>query len=401
MAPDADTVPFRYKAARADGTIVKGMVRAPSADAATDLLARDGLFALRVAASTQAVWLRRKASRQDLAVVFRNVAALTHAGVPVERAMGASEGLVEGVLRQAILSVRQRVREGEEVSQALRGHPHAFPPIVVGMVRAGERGSTLPQALEAIADQLDEEANLRSQVRAALAYPLLVLVVGLMSVLIMGTVVVPRFAEVLGELGADLPASTRLLMVVSSGLKRFGPVLVALGVGATLALAPYLRRPETRRRIDSWLLGIPLIGPIRLGYASARTCRALGAMLSTGMPLLSALDAAAESSGDAEVCARLARARTAVSQGQPLTTSLSVERALTPLTLQLIGVGESSGDLRAMTVRAGNIAAQRAHQSLRSLIGLVEPALVIGLGLLVAFTAGALLQAVYSVRPGP
>lgn len=374
-------------------------MRADSAEAALDQLARDGLFALEVEPSPGTRTFRR-VSRQDLAVVFRNVAALARAGVPVERAMGASETLVDGLLLEAITGVRQHVREGVEISRAMALYPHVFPPIATGMVRAGERGSTLPHALEAVAEQLEEEANLRAQIRGALAYPALVLTVGVVSALVMGGIVIPRFAEVLGELGAELPLTTRILMSASGLLRRAAlPALLAAPVllagGASL-----IGRPTVRRRVDAFLLRLPLVGPIRLGYASSRTCRALGAMLSTGMPLLAALEAAAESTGDAEVSARLTRAREAVAHGQRLTASLGEERALTPLALQLIGVGESSGDLHAMTTRAGALAAERASRGLRSLIGLLEPALVVGLGLLVALTAGALLQAVYSVRPG-
>ena len=171
-------------------------------------------------------------------------------------------------------------------------------------------------------------------------------------------------------------------------------------VTVSVVSRPFLKRPEVRRRIDVTLLRVPVVGAIRLGFASARTCRSLGAMLSTGMPLLNALDSVGEAVGDMEVAARLRRARDAVSRGEPLTRSLAKEHALTPLALQLVGVGESSGNLGDMVTRAGGVAAERAQRSLRSLITLVEPTLVIALGLAVALAAAALLQAVYSVRPG-
>jgi type II secretory pathway component PulF len=158
--------------------------------------------------------------------------------------------------------------------------------------------------------------------------------------------------------------------------------------------------PHVRARIDGLLLGLPIVGGLRLGFASARACRALGGMLTSGMPLLPALDAAATATGDLEVSRRLANSRAAVARGARLTQALEAQRALSPLALQLVGVGEATGRLGPMLSRAGELVAEDADRSLRTAVALLEPALVVTLGLLVAGVAAALLQAVYSVRPG-
>jgi type II secretory pathway component PulF len=400
MAVGVQATAFRYRAARADGTLTNGRLSAESADAVADQLNRQGLFLLEIRRARTFALPPRRVSRQDLAVVFRNVAALVRAGMPVERALAASESLVSGSLEESLVQVRRRLREGHGVAVALAGSHDVFPRVVVGMVQAGERASRLSEALDGVASQLEEEAALRAQVRSALAYPALILVVGVVSVIIMGGVVVPRFAEVLAELGAALPPSTRALLAASNILRRFGLAGALGAAGLAAAGASALRRPRIRRRVDRALLRVPIVGSIRLGFASARTCRALGAMLRTGMPLLSALDAARDAAGDTEVAERLARAREAVARGERLTQSLERERALAPIALQLVGVGESSGDLGAMVSRAGDLTSERTARSLRGMVNLLEPALVILMGLLVALTAGALLQAVYSVRPG-
>ena len=168
--------------------------------------------------------------------------------------------------------------------------------------------------------------------------------------------------------------------------------LVALG-------AEVRSRPATRRRIEDALLTAPLVGPVRLALATARVARALGGMLAAGMPLLPSLDAAAEAAGDGAAAARLTRARERVASGAPLTVSLGREAALVPSAMQLLQVGESSGRLADMARRAGDIAAQEAERGLKTLVTLVEPALIVAFGGLVAFVAAALLQAVYSIRP--
>jgi len=156
----------------------------------------------------------------------------------------------------------------------------------------------------------------------------------------------------------------------------------------------------SRRRVEEALLAAPFVGPVRLALATSRIARALGGMLAAGMPLLAALDAARDAAGDLAVAARIGRARERVAAGAPLMASLEREAALAPGALQLVQVGESSGRLADMARRAGDLAAQEAERGLKALVTLIEPALIVAFGGLVAFVAAALLQAVYSMRPG-
>ena len=391
--------PFHYRAARADGGIVEGIVDVASAAQASATVSERGLFPLAVAPAPAMEGAHRPASRRDLAVVFQSIAALVTAGVPLERAVGSSQALARGPLRDTLAGARTRLREGDSFAQALGAARGVVPGVVLGMLRAGERGSQLPLALEQVATHLEQEAELLEQMRQALAYPLLLAAVGLVSVLVIGTVIVPRFAELLSDVGQDLPLATRLLLVGSSLLSHYWFLLIpalAASVALTMEIA---RQPTSRRRVEEFLLTTPVIGPLRLAVATSRVARGLGGMLAAGMPLLPALDAAREAAGDLAVAARLSRARERVAQGAPLSASLEREGALAPGALQLVQVGESSGRLAEMALRAGDLAAREAERGLMALVRLVEPALIVGFGGLVAFVAAALLQAVYSMRP--
>jgi len=392
--------PFWYRAARADGGIVEGIVEAASASQASSVVTDRGLFPLAVTLGQAADGSCRPAHRRDLAIVFQSIAALVSAGVPLERAVASSETLARGTLRQALADARTRLHEGESLAQALAAGRGVVPGIVLGMLRAGERGSQLPRALEQVATHLEQEADLVARVRQALAYPLLLAVVGVTSVLVIGTVIVPRFAELLGDLGQDLPPATRLLLLGSGLLSHYWFLLIPASAAVIALAVEATRRPAGRLRIEHALLAAPLVGSVRMALATSRIARALGAMLSAGMPLLAALDAAGEAAGDRAVAARLARARERVASGAPLTASLEREDALAPSALQLVQVGESSGRLGDMTRRAGDLAAQEAERGLKALVTLVEPALIVAFGGLVAFVAAALLQAVYAIRPG-
>src|SRR5947209_16065529 len=217
---------FRYKAARADGGIVEGIVDAGSLGQASGVVADRGLFPLMVSVAAAAEVARRPANRRDLAIVFQSIAALVSAGVPLERAVASSETLARGALRDALATARVRLREGETFAQALGAAPGVVPGTVVGMLRAGERGSQLSLALDRVAEHLEQEAELVARVRQALAYPLLLAVVGVASVLVIGTVIVPRFADLLGDLGQELPPATRVLLVGSSLLSHYWFLLI-------------------------------------------------------------------------------------------------------------------------------------------------------------------------------
>ena len=274
------------------------------------------------------------------------------------------------------------------------------PGLVIGMVRGGERGSQLGTALDHVAMHLEQEADLVGRVRQALTYPLLLAVAGLASVLVITTVVVPRFAAILGDLGQQLPPATRLLLGVSSLLTHFWIPLLLIGVAAAWCAIQWIRRPTGRKQLDVFLLKVPFIGSVRRALATARVMRALGGMLRAGMPLLPALDAAREAAGDFAIAERLERSRERVVQGGALAAALEREAALSASALQLVMVGESSGRVAEMALGAGNLAAQEAERGLRTLVTALEPALIVAFGGMVAFTATALLQAVYSLRPG-
>ena len=388
---------YTFRAARQDGAIVTGALEADGPGHVSATLASRGLFPIAVTEKDSPP--RRAASRSDLAIVFRSISALVAAGVPLERAVASTVTLSSGPLRDTLLLARGRLHEGASLAQALSGSRGAIPAVVLGMVRAGEQGSQLAPALEQVATHLEQEADLLAHVRQALMYPLLLGLAGVASVGVITLVVIPRFAAILNDVGQQLPTSTRLLLAASSFAMRFWIPLLASAAGGIWACAEWLRRPAGLRRCQEILLQTPIIGAVRRSLATARVTRALGGMLRAGMPLLPALDAAREAAGDLAIADRLARSRERVAQGSSLTAALEREAPLMPNALQLLAVGESSGRMAEMALTAGNLAAQDAERGLRALVTVLEPALIVGFGGLVAFTAAALLQAVYSLRP--
>ncbi|HEU4700011.1 MAG TPA: type II secretion system F family protein [Gemmatimonadales bacterium] len=390
---------YTYEAVRRDGSVARGVLEAAHGGQVAALLAERELYLLRTGVAEPPAG-RPAAPSRELAIAFRSLAALVGAGVPLERAVGATAPLARGALAEVLAATRQRLREGRSLSQALDESHGLVPAVVVGMVRAGERGSQLGRALDEAARHLEREAELRQRVRQALAYPVVLAVAGTASVMVIGTVVVPKFADLLADLGQQLPPATRLLLDVSDFLAAhwlplvLGAVVCATGFGAWRAT------PAGRRTWHRLLLALPVVGRVRLVLATARVTHALGGMLATGMPILTALEGARDAAGDGAVAERLLQVRELVSQGSALSPALERTGAISPAALQLVAVGEQSGELATMATRAGQLAADESERELKTLVTLLEPTLVLVFGVLVAFVAAALLQAIYTLKPG-
>jgi len=388
---------YRYRAAEATGRLRRGTAEATAPAELAHRLAATGLLLVDVAPMPPR--RARAASRRELAVLFQSLAALVAAGVPLARALAASAPLVRGPLRARVQAAGRALGAGASLAQALEGGDGLVPPVVLGMLRAGERGSQLAAALAGAAEQLEREAVLVGRVRQALAYPLLLLLTGAVAVGVLVGTVIPRFAALLADMGGTLPTPTRLLLALSAGITRHagvGAMALAL-LGAVLW--QWLRQPRGRLALEELVLRLPAVGPVRLALGTARAARALGGMLGAGVPLLPALEAAATAAANPALAVRLARVRAAVAAGGPLTPALAASGAMSPSAVQLVGVGEASGELAAMCLRAGALAQAEAERALTTLVGLLEPALLLLFGGGVAFVAAALLQAVYALRP--
>ncbi len=286
------------------------------------------------------------------------------------------------------------------LADALSEGDAVLPPLVTGMLRAGERAGQLTQALAQAAEQLEHEAEFQARLRQALAYPMLLTVAGLASIGVIVGVVIPRFSILLNDFGQELPPSTRALLGLSSFVQHRWPLLLSAAAAACVLVWQRWQSPDGRRGLQSWLLSVPYLGSLQHSLISARILRAFASAMGAGVPLLAALQAAGEAAGNAAILARLEQAGTMVAEGQPASAALATTKSLSQLATDLLAVGEGSGQLGAMAARAASLLAADGERRLQTLVRMLEPALVVLFGGLTTFVAAALLQAVYSIRPG-
>jgi len=337
---------------------------------------------------------------EDLAVGLRILADLLDAGLPVTRALHAFGGVAPRVWVQVTPQLLAAVREGRGLARALEESALDVPPIVIGLVRAGEAGSGLAEAMRRAANHAEQDAATAASVRAALAYPALVAVAGTGAVVVMVGVVMPRFASLLADFDQSLPPVTRLVLGAAEAARAsFLPMAVALVV-AVVGVQEALRRPEGRRTIHRLLLAVPGLGTVRWASASARLSSALGALLESGVTLRTGLRSAAPAVGDSEIEARLELARTRVEAGDGLGRAFDELGVVTPLAARLVAAGEESGRLPGMLAFAARMEQARAERLTKAGVRLIEPTLILAFAGIVALVAAAMLQAVYAVRPG-
>lgn len=390
----------RYVAAGVDGRLARGLVDAAGPGEAMSELLRRGLHPIELAPAPE-VGARRPAPRRDLSILFRSLASLVGVGLPVDRALRTTAAALPAALRGHLAEVEDGVREGQSLSQALRRTRGLVPEGVIGMLEAGERASRLAEALDQVAAHLEQEAEFLARLRGALAYPVVLLAVGVLSLGIIVFVILPRFAVLLADVGQAAPPATRALLAVGIAARAWAPVLPFILAAVLAIVLAALRRPQVRLRLAEALLDFPVIGPLRRTLVGARWLRALATALASGLTILPALRAAAEASGDPAIRERSLRAAARIAEGEGVTAALNAAEVLTPEALQVLGIGEGSGHLALMARRAAEVTARDGERRLQGLVRLLEPSLVLTFGCLVAGVAAALLQAVYALRPTP
>ena len=396
---------FAYRAATAAGRTVRGVEDAESPAALERALSVRGLYPLEVAPATAASAegaVRRgyRGRRADVVEAVRYLATLMDAGFPLDRALGAVARVVaRRDTAEAVIDVRDRVRGGARLDDALAAHPRFFPRFAVGMVRAGERGGYLAQALERLAVQLEREQALRARLTSALIYPAVMVAVGAGAIAVLFVYVLPRFVTLLEDTGSALPKSTAMLLAIGRFVDAWWWALLLAPVLIAMLVAAVRSTPEGRAATDRALLRLPLIGPLRQRVAAARLARTLSTLLGSGLPILPALEIAAGSQADAAVAEEVLRAREEVRAGDRLAASLRRGGVFPFLFLQMVDVGEEGGRLPDMLERSAGAMEAELERGIDRMLRLVEPAMILAFGGIVGFVALSLLQAIYGIRP--
>ena len=394
---------FAYRAVAGSGDVVDGELEAPNREEAVDRLRRRGLLPIRVDAGRHARQggARRPwggPSRRDVANLTREIATLLEAGLTLDGALGVLADLAQrAAMRRLIVRLRDEIRGGASFGEAVANAGGGFPGYYLGMVRAGEAGGNLDRVLRQLADLMEEEQRVQEQIRSALVYPMLLMLVSAGTIAIFVTVVLPQFEPLFLNSGVELPPVTRFLMGIDDAVSEHGLAMIA-GLVAFLLLLRVLRSNEAVALAgDGLRLGLPVIGPLVAKTETARLARTLAVLLHNGVPLLAALGIVRETLGNRVLQDAVARIERALEAGGGLAEPFAATTRFPPLAVQLVTVGERSGKLDQMLLRLAQILEREVAESTKRLLTLLVPALTIGSAVLIAVVIGSIFSALLGV----
>lgn len=391
---------FRYHALDAAGRPGQGVIEAESARAARALLRERGLYPLDVGSvAAPRAGTRRRIKPAALALLTRQWATLLAAGLTVEQALAALiEQAEDERTRQLLAGMRSEVLAGYSLRAALDRYPAAFPAIYRASVAAGEQSGELPQVMNQLADYLEQHGALRQKTMQALLYPVIVAAVALLVVIGLMTHVVPQVVGVFAQTKQALPPLTTGLIAVSAFLRSWGWVLLVAVAGAGLAAHLALRNPALRRRWETKLLALPVIGRHLRTLDATRFASTLAILAASGVPLLAALDACARVVSRLPLRDAIDAAAARVREGQGLARALGATRAFPPLLVHMIASGEATGRLDELLARAARLQQQELENRGAVLASLLEPVLLLVMGGVVLVIVLAVMQPIIEIN---
>jgi general secretion pathway protein F len=393
---------YAFEALDAQGATQKGVIEADTAKVARGMLRSRALVPLEVrpvaAADTAdgpsaAASLRRTVfNATTLAIWTRQLAGLVGSGLTLERALTALADEADNERHHHLVAaLRAEVNAGSSFAKALGRFPREFPEIYVAVVGAGEQSGHLGAVLERLADDLEARQALNARLVAATLYPAIVTVAAIVIVLLLMTYVVPQVASVFAGTKHALPLLTTIMLALSAFVRRWGLLLIGAGVLAFVGLQVALRQPAFRERYDAAWLTLPVVGRLARSYNAARFAGTLAMLAGAGVPILKSLQAAAETLGNRAMRADALDALVLVREGAPLATALAQKKRFPGLLGMFARLGEQTGQLPAMLQRAANQLSAEVQRRALQLATLLEPLLIVGMGMVVMLIVLAVL----------
>ncbi len=329
----------------------------------------------------------------DIAVMTRQLATLVRAGVPLVESIGAlSEQVENDQLVRILTAVRESLNEGTSFAKSLAVHNKVFPPLYINMVEAGEASGTLEAVLERLADFMENQARLKGKVTGALAYPVLMAIVGTLLVGFLMVAVVPKVTAIFDNLGQQLPWYTRLLIFVSDIVGGYWWLIIILTVGGVMGFQRWKATEEGRKKWDKFRLRVPLFGRLNLLVAVARFSRTLATLLSSGVPLLTAMGIVKNVLENALLEDVVTTAISSIREGESIAVPLKKSGEFPPMVTHMISVGERSGQLEQMLENVSRAYEADVEVRVQALTSLLEPLMIVIMGGLVGFITMAILM---------
>ncbi|MGZ8938671.1 MAG: type II secretion system F family protein [Limisphaerales bacterium] len=406
---------FRYVAVETGGGSVRGVIEAADRKSALELLAGKGMFAseLEACASDGKNTLAptetkvdrgngfrfgSRISRKQITAFTREIASLLSASIPIPQALdGLAEEEESPAMRAVLKNITESVRKGVALSAAMDEHPRVFNKLYTSMLRVGEEAGALPRVMNELSSLLEHEDEIRGEVVAAVSYPLFVMGFGIVTVIVLLTVVLPKLFAMLQEMLKVLPLPTLILLRTSTFLQTYWPILLIAAVAGAFAFRWFKRTPNGARTIDQLKLRLPVMGGVFMASALSRFTRTLGTLVKSGVSLLPALKIVENTIGNIVLAQFIAQVAEETRGGDSLAGPLRKLGVFPRTVVQMISVGEESGKLDEMLLKVAEIQEREMRAKTKTLISLLAPILILIVGAVVGFMVIALLLPIFSM----
>jgi len=401
---------YEYKALDEKGRERKGFVDAMGVAAARQKLREDGVYPTEINQAADKKYnalsgilrmnLWQRVSTKDVSIFTRQLSTLLGAGIPLVPSLSVLIAQTKNpLLKQTLAQIREQVNEGKSLTEGLLNFPRIFPPFYINMVRAGESSGTINLVLERLADFSENQQAMMSKIRAALAYPIIMLLIGSGVIFLLMTFVVPKITGIFTDMHQTLPLITIILIAVSNFLKSFWWLILVL-IAAAIAVFKYMTTATDagKRLWDSAKLKIPVWGQINRKIAIARFCRTLATLLQSGVPLLASMEIVRNVVNNILIGEAIGKASKDVEEGKGLAGSLTKSGLFPPLVTEMVAVGEQTGTLEKMLNRVATAYETETQSDIMVMTSLLEPLMILVMGLVVGFIVVSILLPIFEMN---
>jgi general secretion pathway protein F len=400
---------YLYKALTASGETLIGEIDAPSKSIAIDRLQHAGhipLSAVEKKGKGKSSFLdlkkiidRDKVSAKDITLVTRELSTLLQAGLALDHALTTLEEISpHPALKKMLANINQQVKGGEPLSTAMEAQGQTFSKLYLNTIRAGEAGGSMHVVLERLADYLERTDELRNEVLSALLYPAILFMVAILSIFILLSFVVPQFVPLFEDVGQALPLLTQVVFTSAEFIQSYWWVILAAVIFFIWIADKKLQNPVTRMRWDDWCLDVPLYGELITKLDVARFSRTLGTLLINGVPLLISIGIVKDVVSNRVLARTINEAAKGLEQGRGLAKHLAQSDRFPQLAIQLIHVGEETGQLESMLLKTADIYDDESKTTIKRLLTLLEPVLILSLGAIIAIIIISILMAILGLN---
>jgi general secretion pathway protein F len=400
---------YLYRAATLDGQTVEGFMDGKDEENIVQNLHQLGYIPIRITSTQErrprlrlSSFLPQRVGVKNLLIFTQELSTLISAGLPLDRSLSILGTLTENErLSETVKDVLKRIEGGNSLAEALGNHPRIFPKLYVNMVKAGESGGFLEVILSRLAQYLQSTKEIRDYLISVMIYPLILIIVSGVSIAILMTFVIPRFARIFSDMGQAIPLSTQIMLSISHSVKSYWWIGLGIILMIYLGLRIYNQDEERRLRWDKFKLRWVAVGDLIKKVEVARFSRTLGTLIQSGVSILPALNLVKEISQNRVISRSIAHVHDRLREGKAISKSLEEAEVFPPLAVHLISVGEETGKLDAMLIKVAEAYEENVRNAIKRFVSLLEPLIILVMGAVVGFIVISMLLAIFSINEIP